>query len=148
MLPATADRIGINTDDEINEQIRRQADARVTQAAAGGTRAVDRRLVELDYEWDVERMLETMAPSMSLVGLFLGAMVNRKWLLLPAGIQAFLLLHGVQGWCPPLPALRRMGFRSLDEINQERYALKAVRGDFRESGRKPTANEAIAATRK
>jgi hypothetical protein len=41
-----------------------------------------------------------------------------------------LLQHAVQGWCPPIPILRRLGFRTADEINRERYALKALRGDF------------------
>jgi hypothetical protein len=40
------------------------------------------------------------------------------------------LQHAVQGWCPPIPVLRRFGFRTADEINRERYALKALRGDF------------------
>ena len=30
----------------------------------------------------------------------------------------------------PRPALRRAGVRTKDEINRERYALKALRGDF------------------
>ena len=45
-------------------------------------------------------------------------------------VTAFLFQHAVQGWCPPVPILRRMGFRTADEINRERYALKALRGDF------------------
>jgi hypothetical protein len=44
--------------------------------------------------------------------------------------MGFLLQHAVQGWCPPLPLLRRLGVRTADEINEERYALKALRGDF------------------
>jgi hypothetical protein len=38
-----------------------------------------------------------------------------------------LLLPAVQGWYPLLPLPRRMGFRTVDEINQ--YALEAVQGD-------------------
>ncbi len=34
------------------------------------------------------------------------------------------------GWCPPVPILRRGGLRTRTEINQEKYALKALRGDF------------------
>ena len=40
--------------------------------------------------------------------------------------------HGLQGWCPPVPFLRRMGFRTASEIDYERYALKALRGDFKD----------------
>src|SRR5438874_9255842 len=32
--------------------------------------------------------------------------------------------------CPPVPVLRRKGVRTRREIDAERYALKALRGDF------------------
>jgi hypothetical protein len=37
----------------------------------------------------------------------------------------------VQGWCPPIPVLRRLGFRTAFEIDQERQALKLLRGDYK-----------------
>jgi hypothetical protein len=86
--------------------------------------------MELDNEWDVERYLETMAPTFTLTGLLFGLTVSRRWLALPVVVQSFFLLHALQGWCPPLPVLRRLGVRTSTEINQERYALKALRGDF------------------
>jgi hypothetical protein len=54
-------------------------------------------------------------------------------------MAALLLQHALQGWCPPIPLLRRLGFRTEAEINRERYALKALRGDFRQV--EPAANE-------
>ena len=60
----------------------------------------------------------------------LGVFRDRRWFLLPGAVAGFLLQHAVQGWCPPLPVLRRLGVRTADEINQERFALKALRGDF------------------
>jgi hypothetical protein len=41
-----------------------------------------------------------------------------------------MMQHVLQGWCPPLPLFRRAGFRTCEEIQIERAALKAVRGDF------------------
>jgi hypothetical protein len=38
--------------------------------------------------------------------------------------------HALQGWCPPLSAIRRLGVRSAAEIEEERTALRAIRGDF------------------
>jgi hypothetical protein len=38
--------------------------------------------------------------------------------------------HVIEGWCPPLAILRRLGFRTSSEINRERIALKTLRGDF------------------
>ena len=58
--------------------------------------------------------------------------MNRKFFVLPALVAGFLLQHALQGWCPPVPLLRRLGFRTTAEIDYERYALKALRGDFRE----------------
>ena len=95
-------------------------------------RLIGRRLAELDEEWDTERCLETMAPTITLIGITLGLAVNRKWFALPLLVQAFFLQHALQGWCPPLPVLRRLGVRTAAEIDEERYALKAVRGDFQE----------------
>jgi len=37
---------------------------------------------------------------------------------------------GVWPAAPPVPLLRRLGVRTASEIEAERYALKAVRGDF------------------
>lgn len=77
-----------------------------------------------------ERTLEANASAIALIGLALGAFVNKKFLILPGIVAGFLLQHALQGWCPPLPVFRRMGVRTSYEIEQERYALKAFRGDF------------------
>jgi hypothetical protein len=130
MLATTRDRVSANTRAEINERIRRDTEARLSWLAGAGPQAVDQRLAELDREWDVERYVETLAPSISLAGLVLGVTTNRKWLLAPAIVQTFFLQHALQGWCPPVPVLRRLGVRTMDEINEERFALKALRGDF------------------
>ena len=69
-------------------------------------------------------------PFIAFVGVLLGAFVNVWWLLIPALVTIFLFQHAVQGWCPPVPSLRRMGFRTSYEIELERNALKALRGDY------------------
>ena len=63
--------------------------------------------------------------------LALGVFVDRRLLVLPALVAGFLLQHALQGWCPPVPLFRHLGFRTASEIDQERTALKALRGDFR-----------------
>jgi hypothetical protein len=35
-----------------------------------------------------------------------------------------------EGWCPPVNLFRRLGVRTQREIDEERYALKLMRGDF------------------
>lgn len=130
MLPTTADRVPLNTSREINAQIRREARERVAHYRNASPGQIEERLHALDAEWDVERAIGANASSIALVGIGLGAFVNRKFLILPGVVAGFLLQHALQGWCPPIPILRRMGFRTQTEIAEERYALKALRGDF------------------
>lgn len=129
MLPATTTRVERNTDSQINARIRRRTEASVAYFASH-PEEIDRRLDELDHEWDIERTLEANAATIGFAGVALGAFVNRGWLLLPAMVTAFLFQHALQGWCPPVPVLRRLGVRTAGEIAAERYALKALRGDF------------------
>ena len=48
----------------------------------------------------------------------------------PRGCDRLPPRHAVKGWCPPVPLFRRLGVRTCGEIERERYALKALRGDF------------------
>ena len=130
MLPTTVHRVPSQTGRAVNERIRRQTELNIEQIKRGGPAAIARRLEELDAEWDIERTLEANAATVSLIGVTLGATVDRRWFALPAIVGTFLLQHAVQGWCPPLPVFRRIGFRTASEIDYERYALKALRGDF------------------
>jgi len=124
MFTATAHRISSNTAPEVNSHIWQQTQARMQRVASGGRLAIERRLIELDEEWDIERWVGTVAPSISLVGLTLGITRDRRFLALPIIIQAFFLQHALQGWCPPIPILRRLGVRTAQEIEQERCCLK------------------------
>jgi hypothetical protein len=128
-IPSTVERVPINTTQHHNEKIARQIERNIAYYA-GHPSEIDRRLEELDREWDIERTLEAQAATLSLVSIGLSLLGNRKLLFLPLVVGGFLLQHAVQGWCPPLPILRRLGVRTPAEIDQERYALKALRGDF------------------
>jgi hypothetical protein len=130
MIAASTSRVERNTADEIN----RARDAEIEQSLAyhaGRPGEIPARLGELDREWDIERAIEANAATVSLAGLALAAFVDRRFLLLPVGVAGFLLQHAIQGWCPPVPVLRRLGFRTPAEINEERCGLRAMRGDFR-----------------
>jgi hypothetical protein len=91
---------------------------------------ISARIRELDLEWDVERVLEANAASFTVLGVVLGATVDRRWVALSGVVGGFLLQHALQGWCPPLPVFRRLGYRTVEEIDSERYALRFLRGDF------------------
>lgn len=77
-------------------------------------------------ECDVERVLEVIASTLALSGLVLGLTVNRKWFAFPGVVLAFLLQHGLQGWCPPLLILCRLGERAQGKIDWGKYALIAA----------------------
>src|SRR3954466_597529 len=129
MVSSTVGRVPEHTSPEVNRQIEAQIADSVRWHAAH-PEEVDRRLCELDREWDIERTLEANAATLAFAGVVLGATVDRRWLALPALVTAFLFQHAVQGWCPPVPILRRLGFRTAREIPIERVAWKRLRGDF------------------
>ncbi len=130
MIPSTVERVPQHTAEHVNEQIRQETEERIARIAAAGRQAIDRRLVELDYEWDIERTLEANAATLSAAGAGLALLFDRRFALVPLVVCSFLLQHAVQGWCPPLPVFRRLGIRTQSEIDYERYALKSLRGDF------------------
>lgn len=128
----SATRVADQTDQGINERIERQTQANIAYFAEH-PELIGQRLEELDREWDVERWLELNSAILSFAGVALGLTRSRAWLLLPLAVQGFFLQHGVQGWCPPLPLFRRLGVRTELEIQTERFALKALRGDFEQA---------------
>lgn len=129
-LPATARRVEHSSDERLNEAIRARTDAEVVRLESASEEEIAERLYELDDEWDVERLLQVNASTLVMLGVLLGAKVDRRFLLLPAAVFTFFGQHALQGWCPPIPIFRRLGVRTNREIARERYALKALRGDF------------------
>jgi hypothetical protein len=133
MVPLARERVSENTADSVNQRIQQETEASVAYYAAH-REEIDARLNQLEGEWDIERVLEANAAGIGFAGVMLGAFVDRRWLALPAAVTGFLMQHAVQGWCPPVPVFRRMGVRTMAEIDAERYALKVLRGDFGEPG--------------
>jgi hypothetical protein len=124
------DRVRRHTSGEINAELDDQRLFDVAGYVGASHATITHRIGELDREWDVERMLETNAAALTLVSIGLAATHSKRWLLLTLAVPAFLLQHAIQGWCPPLEVLRRIGVRTRREIDAERTALKALRGDF------------------
>ena len=129
MIPSSSQRVPEHTSASVNRAIREEAEQRVRNYRHASTAELDERLAELDREWDIERTLETNAATLAFTGSLLAVTKDRRWAFLPLAVTGFLLQHAVQGWCPPLPVLRRLGFRTMHEIDQERQALLELRGD-------------------
>lgn len=128
-LPPTTRRVEAHSPERVNRRIAQRIEASIRYHAAHPER-IGQRLAELDAEWDMERVLEANAASIGLAGILLGILADRRFLVLPLAVSGFLLQHALQGWCPPVPFFRRRGVRTEAEINRERMALKALRGDF------------------
>lgn len=131
LLAPRYDRVRRHGSEKANEEILREMHERVADYANRAQDEVERRLDELDREWDIERSLQANAAVLSLAGLVLGVTVDRKWLVLPGVVGSFLLQHAVSGWCPPIALFRRMKCRTRGEIDAEKFALRVQRGDFR-----------------
>lgn len=123
-------RVPASTPPHVNERILAETRANVARFA-GDREAITRRLAELDREWDIERTTTLSASIDAFLTLGLGLWRGRRWLI---GVLALLgastLAHTIMGQCPSLPLYRRLGVRTREEIDWERYALKALRGDF------------------
>lgn len=130
MLHGTAARVELQTAPHINQQLAQQLEDRLQLYRNQDPELISKRLAELDREWDTERTLQTNFATLSLLSVTLAATVNKRWALLAIAVPAFMVQHALQGWCPPLAVLRRKGFRTSKEINEERFALKSLRGDF------------------
>jgi hypothetical protein len=127
-----ADRVRRYTSPEMLKQIEKRIEHNIRFYAAQPRHVLDRRIEQLRCEWSLERYLQANAASVGFTTALLGLLVHRKWALLTCGALGFFLYHGLRGFDPPIPVLRRMGVRTRGEIDRELYALKAIRGDFRQ----------------
>ena len=122
-LPATTERVIRNTSESVNRRIHERTEESLRYHERHPER-IDARLRELDREWDIERAIESNASVLVVAGSVLGLTVDRRFMLLPLVVGGFLLQHALQGWCPPVPILRRLGVRTCREIDLEREALR------------------------
>ena len=95
--PTEGDRVRANTVPQVNRRIDEQIERNIPHYS-GQTKEISCRIRELDQEWDIERVLETLASSFSLTGIVDGSTVDKRWFLFPTVVLSFLLLHAIQGW--------------------------------------------------
>jgi hypothetical protein len=127
---AKGDQVRAATKPTVQEKIDKNIREKIIHFASQPKEVITRRIYELENEWDIERVLEANAAGIGLGSLLWGLTVNKKCLAITGTVLGFLLLHSIQGWCPPVPLLRRLGVRTRREIDRELFALKVLRGDF------------------
>lgn len=126
------DRVRERTPPGVNRQIDRRTAGNLDLYLAADPESVARRLDELDHEWDIDRaVMATFAVAggvnwlLSLRRWLTGRRPGRSAAILAVQL-AFLLRHARAGWCPPVSVLRRLGFRTRMEIEEEKRALIAL----------------------
>lgn len=132
IFPPTAKRVQLHTNKIINEEIHERTIKNINELAKTDKAKISEKIRNLELEWDTERVLETNASVIILLSILLGFFLNRWWFLLSSVVAFFLLQHALQGWCPPLPIIRRLGVRTSGEIDYEKTMLKLIRGDFKD----------------
>jgi len=124
-IPSSNKRVPQHTSASSNHRIQQKA-AKALRAARANPKQIPEQLHQLNREWDVERALEMNASILCLAGSALALTVHRRFAVVPLIVTGFLLQHAIQGWCPPLPVLRKLGFRTSEEIERERQGLLAL----------------------
>ena len=111
---------------------RNSLEQRLACIADAGPQAIEDRLAELENEWTAGRVTKAVIGVLLVVGFALTAFVNPWWLILPAVAGLFLLqyLFSRTSWLGLM--VHAMGFRHGSEVDEEKMALKVLRGDFRQ----------------
>lgn len=91
---------------------------------------INQRVAELHQEWDIERITVILASGISLCGMVLAALVHFYWLMLSVLVTFLLIQDVLRGKGLFHMLLRKFGKRGFLEIQSERHALKALRGDY------------------
>lgn len=146
----STDSVRTHTPDGVNRKI----DARVEKCVQAMAEQMDRPAIseylrKLEHEWDLNRVVTVAASAVSVLGLVLAAKDGRGWKVVSGVAAGLLLQHGLFGFGPLSELVRALGVRTRKEIDLEKFALKALRGDFEriphEGGPLARANAALVA---
>ena len=87
---------------------------------------ISNRLVELENEWDLERVYEMNESVAQLSGTMLGKIINRQKSSLPVLTTTFLAQETTPYWNPPMGLFKSLGYRLKDEIENEKSTLTTL----------------------
>lgn len=126
-IPHTTHRVPLRLRLSQNNLIRNQTICKLNKVKNSSKAEISKQIKQLNCEWDTERVIEVHAASLILLSALMGVKGGRFWFCLTSMVGLFLLNHGLYGWCPSLPILRKMGIRTSEEINIEKTVLKMIR---------------------
>ena len=135
-LAQHGDRVRDHSAAKVNREIDRKMRFSIEEAIRQGRDAVVRRITFLDGEWDIDRalMVTFAAVGAATFGIGLKRFARprlfrrrRTGALYLFGAQlGWMMVHGLVGWCPPVPLFRRLGVRTKAEIETEKSVLLRV----------------------
>ncbi|SEK51118.1 hypothetical protein SAMN05444354_101753 [Stigmatella aurantiaca] len=127
----SADGVRSHAAPGVNKRIDEQVERCVRHMAQQDRKDITPYLEKLEREWDVGRTAMVAGSLVSLVGLWLGRGKPSGWRTVSAVASGLLLHHGLFGFGPLAEVVRAVGkVRTRREIDLEKFALKALRGDF------------------
>src|ERR1051325_9535524 len=91
--PRMRDNVRRHTPSRFNQKIDQAMMKRIWEYARKPPEEISARIAELDREWDIERVMETGAGAVALIGVLMSGLKSRKWLMLSAGALGVLLQH-------------------------------------------------------
>ncbi len=145
----SADTVRTHTPDQLNRRIDERVERCVRYMAQQERSEIGHYLQQLEEEWDVNRVLAVGGSVVTLSGLLLSRGLGRGWLGLSAAVAGLMLQQGLVGHSLLAALVRSLGVRTRREIDLEKFALKALRGDFEriptEGGPLARANAALVA---
>lgn len=138
------DRVRNRSPKSFTKEIDMETDYVVKNTIQSGAFAIRERLLQLDKEWDIDRALDFLFST--TVGAQLAVAMKKRnlnYIWFPIVQTAFLFMHTTYGWCPPVPLLRKMGFRTRFEIQSEREELlnALINMESEHPGKKYTVSE-------
>lgn len=125
-----ADAVRTHTPDSLNCRIDMKVEDCVRHMAEQDRGAHTHYLEKLEREWDLHRALLVGTSALAFASALLSRRLGRGWLTACAVASALALQHGLMGFGPAASALRLLGVRTRREIDLEKFAVKALRGDF------------------
>lgn len=92
---------------------------------------IESRLRQLDEETSIEQIFTLHDAVNVSAGVLLSIITRRKkWLILPLLVTIAQSVQALKGVRLGTSLLQHYGFRNKADIDKEKYALKALRGDF------------------
>ncbi len=127
----STDQVRSHAPEEVNKRIDERVERCVRHMAEQERSEISRYLGKLEREWDLNRAVMVVGSAVAVLGLWLARRDGGRWRTLGEVAAGLMLQQGLVGFGPLAELVRAVfGVRTRREIDLEKFALKALRGDF------------------